>query len=102
MTGDIETATKPAENDRFGVVGTTMRCASGKYFDLAKPNVNDVDVNDIARALSNLCRFGGQCERFYSVARHSPMGSNGQGNARRDRSSLTRPTRFPAGTTSNS
>ncbi|MFO0474191.1 MAG: phosphohydrolase [Alphaproteobacteria bacterium] len=35
------------------------------------PRPEEVDLVDIARALSNLCRFTGHTRKFYSVAEHS-------------------------------
>jgi len=34
------------------------------------PRADEVRIEDIAAALSKLCRYGGQCLRFYSVAEH--------------------------------
>ncbi len=39
--------------------------------DFADPRPEQIDFYDIAHALSLICRFGGACRRFYSVAEHS-------------------------------
>lgn len=43
---------------------------TGKQFWPLEPRIEDIDINDIAHALSNLCRYGGHVEQFYSVAQH--------------------------------
>ena len=43
---------------------------SGIHFDLTSPTIDMISWYDIAASLSKICRFGGHCERFYSVAEH--------------------------------
>lgn len=45
--------------------------ASGSWFDLLDPWNSDFNIQDIAQGLSNICRYAGQCKKFYSVAEHS-------------------------------
>lgn len=48
---------------------------SGKRFDFLKPG-NPIDIQDIAGALSKICRFTGHTNGFYSVASHSVLVSH--------------------------
>lgn len=45
--------------------------ASGRVIDIMNPRPDMIDIEDIANALSNMCRFGGHTKGFYSVAQHS-------------------------------
>jgi len=49
---------------------------TGRYIDLLYPQPEDIDIVDIARALSCEPRFGGHTKEFYSVAQHSVMVSH--------------------------
>lgn len=44
---------------------------TGKKFRPFNPRIEDIDIEDIAHALSNICRFNGHVNQFYSVAEHS-------------------------------
>lgn len=50
-----------------------IRTFTGKTFFPLSPRPEDIDIVDIAHSLSNMCRFVGHCNEFYSVAQHSVL-----------------------------
>lgn len=54
-------------------VGDWMQTATGRQFWPLDPRPEEVHLEDIAAALSKICRYGGHCKRFYSVAEHSVL-----------------------------
>jgi uncharacterized protein len=51
--------------------GPYLQTVSGRWVNPFDPDPEQLDAGDIARALANLCRFGGHSRSFYSVAQHS-------------------------------
>ena len=43
---------------------------TGKHFDPTNPDMDQVDIRDIAHALSLICRGNGQVKSFFSVGQH--------------------------------
>lgn len=76
MSIPIQTPTDP---ERLGLFsdrenrGPSCHTYSGGRFYVLNPRAEDVDLDDLAHALSNQCRFNGHTKEFYSVAQHSVM-----------------------------
>ena len=51
--------------------GDWIQTYTGRQFFPLDPRADDIDIVDIAHALSRVCRFNGHCVRPYSVAEHS-------------------------------
>jgi uncharacterized protein len=45
--------------------------STGRLIDLKDPTPEMIHIEDIATALSRICRFGGHSSAFYNVAQHS-------------------------------
>ena len=55
---------------------TYIQTFSCKHFNLLEPRKEQIDIKDIARALSHICRYTGHLPKHYSVAQHSVMCSH--------------------------
>src|SRR4051812_3568329 len=44
---------------------------TGNFVDTSDPSAASIALEDIAHALSNICRYGGHCAYHYSVAQHA-------------------------------
>lgn len=53
--------------------GSWMQTSTGVSFYPLDPRVEEINITDIAHGLSHVCRYGGHCRRFYSVAEHAVL-----------------------------
>jgi hypothetical protein len=58
-------------NNLYHKDDTWIQTYTGKKFYPQNPSLEDIDIEDIAHALSMQCRFTGHCKIHYSVAQHS-------------------------------
>ena len=58
--------------------GDWMQTRGGRQYWPLDPRACEVDIHDIAHALSKLCRYGGHTTEFYSVAEHSVLVARAQ------------------------
>lgn len=67
------TATNEFSPEQTADRGPYIQTYTGKYFYSEDPRPEEIDIQDIAHALSQVCRFAGHCPHFYSVAEHSVL-----------------------------
>lgn len=54
---------------------TVIQMLDGEYIDLVNPDFSKTKIESISWALSNICRFNGHTNKFYSVAQHCVLSS---------------------------
>jgi len=62
----------PGDDDASrGDRGPWIQTFTGRRFHPLSPQTTDIVIEDIAHALSMICRYAGHTRKFYSVAEHS-------------------------------
>jgi hypothetical protein len=50
-----------------------FRTYTGKHVHPLSPSADEIDIEDVAHSLSQMCRFLGHTDGFYSIAQHSVL-----------------------------
>jgi hypothetical protein len=64
------------ETNKKNIVYPWIQTYSNYKFDFVNLDTNIICIRDIAHALSNICRYTGHTNEFYSVAQHSVLASH--------------------------
>lgn len=65
--------TTPQTRPQVEDLGPSIQLVSGPLFSFWGHSLESIRIEDIAHALSNICRFTGHTREFYSVAQHSVL-----------------------------
>lgn len=57
--------------ERYTPSAHEVETFSGRFVDVSKPDPETINLEDIAHALAQTCRYGGHCQAYYSVAEHA-------------------------------
>ena len=69
--GEHQFVTEPRSLKEGERIGTWARTNTGRIYYPLDLRPDEVEIEDIANALGNICRYGGHVDSFWSVAQHS-------------------------------
>lgn len=69
----IEPAPERSAKHRAHPADRYFRTYTGKHVHALSPSPEEIDIEDVAHSLSQMCRFLGHTDGFYSVAQHSVL-----------------------------